>query len=200
MAGFAAGGYTLRMAQPNTPAEPGYRPAPDEGAGVELVVAASQNDVIGRGGRLPWHLREDLRRFKALTLGRHILMGRKTYQSIGRALPGRTNLVLTRAAGFVAADCRVVASLEEARRSAAGDFPLMVIGGAEVYRQSLGFAARIHLTVVHTRVEDGDTFFDGWRGPEWVETFRERHHAAEGNDWDYSFVTLERARSGGARG
>jgi dihydrofolate reductase len=199
MAGFAARGYKLRMAQPNTLPDPGHRRPALESAGVELVVAAAENDVIGRGGRLPWHLREDLRRFKALTLGRHILMGRKTYESIGRALPGRTNLVLTRAAGFEAADCTVVASVEEARRAAGIDSPLMVIGGAEVYRQSLDLAARIHLTVVHTRVEEGDTFFGGWRGPEWVETFRERHDAGEGNDWDYSFVTLERVRSGSAR-
>src|SRR5271165_130602 len=159
-------------------------------AAVELVVAVAENDVIGRGGRLPWHVREDLRRFKALTLGKPILMGRKTYESIGKALPGRTNLVLTRSAGFRAADCTVVGSLDQARLAAGADGALMVIGGAEVYRQCLPFAARIHLTLVHARVEEGDTFFAEWRGSEWRETHRERHAAGDKDDFDYSFVTL----------
>jgi dihydrofolate reductase len=173
-----------------------------ETAAVELVVAVAENDVIGRRGRLPWHLREDLRRFKALTLGKHVLMGRRTYESIGKALPGRTNLVLTRSADFRAGDCTVVGTLDEAGLAAAGaGSALMVIGGAEVYRQCLPLAARIHLTLVHTRVEEGDTFFAGWRGPEWRETFRERHAAGEQNDFDHSFITLERQpRSGTAHG
>jgi dihydrofolate reductase len=125
-------------------------------------------------------------------------MGRRTYESIGKALPGRTNLVLTRSAGFQAAECTVVGSLDEARGAVGADSALMVIGGAEVYRQCLPFAARIHLTLVHTRVEEGDTFFAGWRGPEWRETFRERHQAGEQNDFDYSFVTLERTPTGGS--
>ena len=123
-------------------------------------------------------------------------MGRRTYESIGRALPGRTNLVLTRVAGFQAADCTVVGSLDEARGAVGAESALMVIGGAEVYRQCLPAAARIHLTLVHTRVEQGDTFFAGWRGSEWRETFRERHAADDKNDFDYSFVTLERTSIG----
>src|SRR6267154_4548523 len=161
-------------------------------AALELVVAVAENDVIGRGNQLPWRLSADLRRFKSLTLGKHILMGRRTYESIGKALPGRTNLVLTRSAGFQAADCTVVGSLDQARLASGADSALMVIGGAEVYRQCLPFAARIHLTLVHARVEEGDTFFAGWRGPEWRETFRERHRAGDKNDFDYSFVTLDR--------
>jgi len=183
------------MAQPNTSGDPRCAAAFGTAA-VELVVAVAENDVIGRGGRLPWHLREDLRRFKALTLGKHILMGRRTYESIGKALPGRTNLVLTRSAGFQAADCTVVGSLDLARLAAGPDSSLMVIGGAEVYRQCLPFAARLHLTLVHARVEEGDTFFAGWRGSEWRETFRERHEAGDENDFDYSFVTLERTPIG----
>jgi dihydrofolate reductase len=183
------------MAQPYTPKD--SRCAAASGvAAVELVVAVAENDVIGRGGRLPWHLREDLRRFKALTLGKHILMGRRTYESIGKALPGRTNLVLTRVAGFQAADCTVVRSLDEARLAPGADSALMVIGGAEVYQLCLPLAARIHLTLVHVRVAEGDTFFAGWRGPEWRETFRERHEAGDQNDFDYSFVTLERTPIG----
>jgi dihydrofolate reductase len=160
-------------------------------AALELVVAVAENDVIGRGNRLPWRLSADLRRFKALTMGKPILMGRKTYESIGKALPGRANLVMTRSAGFAPADCTVVDSLDAARRAASGAV-LMVIGGAEVYRQCLALARRIHLTLVHTRVEDGDTFFAGWRGREWREVSRERHEADEKNEAAYSFVTLER--------
>jgi len=159
---------------------------------MELVVAAAENDVIGRGNALPWHLSADLRRFKAITLGHRILMGRKTQQSIGRPLPGRLNLVLSRSGGFAAPGCATVSSVEEALQ-APGAGPLMVIGGAEVYRLCLPLADRIHLTLVHARIADGDAFFAGWRGPGWRETARERHEADEKNDYPCSFVTLERA-------
>ena len=160
-------------------------------ASLEFVVAVAENDVIGRANGLPWRLSADLRRFKAITLGHSVLMGRKTFESIGRALPGRRNLVLTRKAPFAAEDCVIVDSLPAAI-AAAGDGTLMVIGGAEIYRKCLPFAAKIHLTVVHTRIADGDAFFEGWRDPAWRETFRERHRADEKNSFDYSFVTLER--------
>ncbi len=159
-------------------------------AAIELVIAVAENDVIGRGNRLPWRLAADLRRFKALTIGKPILMGRKTYESIGKALSGRLNLVLTRS-GFNPGDCRVFGALDDARRSVSAESSLMVIGGAEIYRQCLPLATRIHLTVVHGRV-DGDTFFSGWRDVEWHESFRERHPADDKNEFDYSFVTLER--------
>jgi dihydrofolate reductase len=161
-------------------------------AAVELVVAVAENDVIGRGNRLPWHLPADLRHFKALTMGHHILMGRKTYESIGKALPGRTNWVLSRSPDFAPADCNVVRTLDEARR-AVGDSPLMVIGGAEVYGLSLPIARRIHLTLVHTQVKDGDTFFAGWRDPGWAESGCELHEADDKNACAYSFITLERS-------
>ena len=109
-------------------------------AGLELVVAVAENDVIGRGNQLPWHLPADLRHFKSLTLGKPVLMGRKTYESIGKALPGRTNIVLSRAADFSPGDCVVVNTLEEARIAAGGERALMVIGGAEIYRQCLPLA------------------------------------------------------------
>jgi dihydrofolate reductase len=161
-------------------------------AALELVVAVAENDVIGRGNKLPWHLPKDLRRSKALTLGKHILMGRKTYESIGKALPGRTNLVMTRSADFDAADCTVVGTLDSARSAANAGSALMVIGGADVYRQCLPFATRIHLTLVHARIEDGDTFFAGWRDAEWRESSRERHEADDKNDFAFSFITLDR--------
>jgi dihydrofolate reductase len=159
---------------------------------VELVVAVSENDVIGRANQLPWRLPSDLRYFKALTMGHHILMGRKTYESIGKALPGRTNWVLSRSSDFKPADAKVVPTLEEARVD--GDGPLMVIGGAEVYQLCLPQARRIHLTLVHTKISDGDTFFSAWRDPKWTETHRERHDADEKNVYAYSFLTLERSR------
>jgi dihydrofolate reductase len=165
---------------------------PDALPPLELVVAVSENDVIGRGNRLPWRLPADLRRFKALTIGKPVLMGRKTFESIGKALPGRRNIVMTRAAGFTAADCTPVATLDAARLSSRDAPALMVIGGAEIYRQCLSFAARIHLTLVHTHIADGDTYFDGWRGPEWSESGRERHEADAEHSSAYSFITLDR--------
>jgi dihydrofolate reductase len=165
---------------------------------MEIVVAVSENDVIGRRNQLPWRLSADLKRFKALTMGHSILMGRKTYESIGRALPGRTNIVLSRSEGFAAADCVVVTTLDAARREADGDAGLMVIGGAQIYRECIALVTRIHLTLVHTRIEDGDAFFDAWRGPEWRETYREPHFADEKNSSAYTFLTLERSAIGGS--
>src|SRR5271163_2832160 len=133
------------------------------GAALELVVAVAENDVIGRGNQLPWHMPADLRHFKSLTLGKPVLMGRKTYESIGKALPGRTNIVLSRSASFSPGDCVVVNSLDDARIAAGAESSLMVIGGAELYRQCLPLADRIHLTLIHTRIDDGDTTFEGWR-------------------------------------
>jgi dihydrofolate reductase len=161
-------------------------------AAVELVVAVAENDVIGRGNQLPWHLPADLRHFKSLTLGKPLLMGRKTCQSIGKALPGRKNIVLSRSGFSAPPAVSVVHTLEEARL-AAGDAPqLMVIGGAEIYRQSLPLASRIHLTLVHAQIADGDTWFAGWRDREWVESSRERHEADDQHAYPYSFITLER--------
>jgi dihydrofolate reductase len=159
---------------------------------LELVVAVAENDVIGRANRLPWRLSADLRHFKALTLGKSVLMGRKTYESIGKALPGRTNIVLTSSREFDPGDCTIVGSLDAARSAAGPVSALMVIGGAQVYGQCLPFASRIHLTLVHTQIPDGDTYFSGWRDGTWRETSRERHLADDKNDFSYSFITLER--------
>src|SRR5580765_6610495 len=123
---------------------------------VSLIVAMARNGVIGRDNALPWRLAEDLRRFKAATLGKPILMGRKTFESIGHALPGRTNLVLTRDARWTAPGAVVVHSVEAALAAAQGAAELVVIGGAEVYRLVMPFARRIYLTHVHADVP-GDT-------------------------------------------
>ena len=167
-------------------------------AAIELVVAVSENDVIGRDNRLPWHLPADLKHFKALTMGHTVLMGRKTHESIGRALPGRRNVILTRSAHFTAAGCEVAASLPEARRAHAAQGTIMVIGGAQVYRECLPHAARLHLTIVHTYIADGDAVFDGWRGSAWRETARIDHPADAQNPCRYSFLTLERVRRSAA--
>jgi dihydrofolate reductase len=157
---------------------------------LELVVAVSENDVIGRANKLPWHLPADLRHFKSLTVGKPVLMGRKTYESMGKALPQRANIVLSRSAQFAPGDCQVVGTLQEAR-ALAGDV-LMVIGGAEIYRQCLPLASCIHLTLVHTRIEDGDTFFSDWRDARWHETARQRFERDDNNAHAFSFITLER--------
>jgi dihydrofolate reductase len=163
---------------------------------MEIVVAVSENDVIGRRNQLPWRLPADLKRFKTVTMGHPILMGRKTYESIGKALPGRANIVLSRSETFAPADCVVVSTLEAARREARGDAGLMVIGGAQIYKECLSFVSKIHLTLVHTRIEDGDAFFDAWRGTEWRETYREPHAADDKNSIAYTFLTLERSANG----
>lgn len=160
-------------------------------AELELVVAVAENDVIGRKNQLPWHLPADLRHFKSLTLGKYVLMGRKTYESIGKALPGRTNLVLSASSEFEPSDSIRVSSIEEAL-AAAGPQSLMVIGGARVYQQTLTLARRIHLTLVHTSIDDGDTHFAGWRDPQWCETYVLRHEPDQRHAYGYSFITLER--------
>jgi dihydrofolate reductase len=162
-------------------------------AALELVVAVAENDVIGRRNQLPWHLPADLRHFKSLTLGKPVLMGRKTYQSIGKALPGRTNIVLSRSEDFAPGDCVVVKTLDDARIAAGAQKAIMVIGGAEIYRQCLPLASRIHLTLVHTHIEDGDTIFADWRGAEWDEASREHHESDDKNAYSYSFITLVRS-------
>jgi dihydrofolate reductase len=168
-------------------------------AALELVVAVAENDVIGRRYQLPWHLPADLRHFKSLTLGKPVLMGRKTYESIGKALPGRTNIVLSRSEDFAPGDCVVVKTLDDARIAAGAQTALMVIGGAEIYRQCLPFATRIHLTLVHAQIEDGDTFFAGWRGAEWNETSREYHESDDKNACPYSFIALVRSAAAAPR-
>jgi dihydrofolate reductase len=162
---------------------------------VALIAAVAENGVIGRDGDLPWRLPADLKRFRALTLGHHVVMGRATHESIGRALPGRTNLVLTSRPERVAAGCRAVATLDEALRVArdAGESECFVIGGAHVYAQALPLADRIYLTRVAATV-DGDAFFPSLDAARWVETAREEHAADAEHAYALAFTLLE-ARS-----
>jgi dihydrofolate reductase len=160
---------------------------------VSIVVATDEHGGIGLEGRLPWHLPNDLKRFKALTMGKPIVMGRRTFDSIGRALPGRTNIVVSRQPGLRIDGCIVVPSLEAALEVAGEAGECCVIGGAEIYRLALPLAETLHLTRVHATV-GADTFFPVIDAAEWEEIAREECSADERHAYPYSFVTLRRAR------
>ena len=161
---------------------------------VSIIVAIDDRGGIGRDGQLPWRLPEDLQRFKRITMGKPIVMGRRTWESIGRPLPGRHNIVISRQPGLVAHGATVTGSLEAALL-AAGDVPeVCVIGGAEIYRLALPLAQEIHLTRVHARV-DADTFFPALDPAEWEEIGREDRPADERHPFPCSFVKLVRVRS-----
>ena len=139
---------------------------------LSLIVAASRNGVIGAGGKLPWRLPADLKRFKEITLGHPILMGRKTFESIGKPLPGRANIVITRQKGFQACGATVAHSLEEALQICEGRDEVFVIGGAEIYKEALPLANRIYLTRIEQDFEGDTTLFE--IDPKlWKETTRE---------------------------
>ena len=158
---------------------------------VSLIVATAPDGAIGKDNRIPWHLPADLARFKRLTMGRPIVMGRKTYETIGRPLPGRRNIVMTRQPDYRAEGCEVVGSLDEAL-ARAGDGEVFVIGGADVYRAALPRASRIHLTRVDGLFE-ADTFFPDIDEREWREVERVPGTVDDRNRHAHVFVTLERA-------
>ena len=153
---------------------------------VSLVAALARNRVIGAGNRLPWHLPEDLKRFKRLTMGSPVIMGRRTHESIGRPLPGRRNIVVTRQAGARWDGCEVARSLDAAIALAGNAPEVFVIGGAELYRLALPRADRLHLTLIDAD-HRGDAFFPAFDPADWRETAREPGAG-------FAFVTYERAR------
>lgn len=155
------------------------------------VVAVSDNGVIGRDNRLPWHLPDDLKRFRSLTMGHALLMGRRTFESIGRPLPGRRNLVLTRDPGWQAPGCEAVPTPAAALAAVGGEGRLFVIGGASVYRACWPLVARVELTEVHATIA-GDTRLAGFDRTAWREVFREEHAADARHEYPFSFVTLAR--------
>ncbi len=159
---------------------------------IVLVVAMSENRVIGRDGGLPWHISGDLKHFKAVTMGHPIIMGRKTWQSIGRPLPGRDNIVITRDSEFSADGATVVKSIDAAlaRCRDAGAAAAMIIGGGQIYAETMPMATHLELTEVHANV-DGDTYFPEVDPAEWMETAR-TPVAAAGDSPAHSFVTLVR--------
>jgi len=163
-----------------------------------VIVAVAENGVIGRDNGLPWHLPEDLRYFRRITMGKPIVMGRKTFESLGRALPGRTNIVISRNAQFAPADVLPAASLDEALALAGrladeqGAGEVVVIGGAQIYALALPRADRLYLTRVHASVE-GDAVLPPVDWTQWTETSCERHAASGDNPHEFSFVVYDRA-------
>lgn len=152
-----------------------------------------RNRLIGRGNALPWRLPADLKHFKAVTLGKPVLMGRKTYESIGRPLPGRHNIVVSRNADFSAPGCTVVSSTDAALQ-AAGDAPeIMIIGGAQLYVELLPRVQRVYLTRIDAAF-DGDAWFPMLDSHAWREVERSDHGADEANPFGYSFLVLERCQ------
>ncbi len=159
---------------------------------ISAIVAISKNNVIGRDGHLPWHLSADLKRFKAITTGHSIILGRKNYDDIGRPLPNRTNYVLTRNANFEAPGCTVCNSLAQAVESAqsAGESECFIIGGAAVYREAMPLVKKMYVTRVESDV-DGDVFFPEW-GEGWRKVSEESFPADEKNDFPTVFEVWER--------
>ena len=158
---------------------------------VTLIVAADRRGVIGRDGGLPWHLPDELKRFKARTMGKPIVMGRKTWDSIGKPLPGRHNIVITRQPSLVLDGATVVDSLEAALRAAGAVPEVCVIGGAEIFMLALPVATTVELTVVEAEV-GGDTVLPAFDVADWVETSREPHPADPRHHYPFTFVTLRR--------
>jgi dihydrofolate reductase len=158
---------------------------------ISLIVAMAQNGVIGRDNSLPWRLPDDLKRFRAFTLGKPILMGRKTFESIGRPLPGRINLVLTRDRSWYAEGVIAVHSVEEALTQAGSSDELVAIGGAEIYRLVLPFARRIYLTHVHADVP-GNITFPEFDSTQWADVEYASQPADDEHAYPLTFVTLER--------
>lgn len=158
---------------------------------ISLIVAMDRNRLIGRGNALPWHLPADLQHFKAVTMAKPIIMGRKTYESIGRSLPGRHNIVISGNATFTAPGCTVVDSLDAARAAAGAVAEVMIIGGAQLYTEALPHAQRIYLTRIDAEF-DGDAWFPPLNADVWRECRREEHGPDERNPYPYTFLVLER--------
>lgn len=159
---------------------------------ISIIAAVAKNGVIGRGGRLPWHLPADLKYFKALTLGHHIIMGRKTFESLGKPLPGRTNVVVTRQAEYRAPGAVVTGSVEQAIAACAGDTEIFIIGGAELFAQAMDRADRLYLTEIQRDFE-GDVRFPEYDRSRWREVSREKHKLDDAESLEYHFAVYERA-------
>jgi dihydrofolate reductase len=164
---------------------------------IVFVVAVAENGVIGRGNAMPWRLKSDLQRLKKMTLGKPVVMGRKTFASIGKPLPGRTNIVVTRDSNFKVDGVVVATSLDVAHTMATEDAlrrnvtEIMVLGGADIFAQWMNIADRLEVTEVHAEPE-GDTRLDPFDKAEWQEVARERHAKADTDSADYSYVTYRR--------
>lgn len=161
---------------------------------VSLIVAMDKQRVIGYQNKMPWHIPADLAHFKKITLGKPIVMGRKTFESIGRSLPGRRNVVISRQADLSLSGCEVVHSLSQAYALLKSESEIMIIGGSEIFQQALPDAKRLYLTIInHTFV--GDTYFPEFDFNDWVEITREDHPADSKNSFSYQFITLEKTKT-----
>ena len=159
---------------------------------ISIVVAIADNNVIGKDNQLIWHLPADLRHFKQKTMGHPMIMGRKTFESIGKPLPGRTTIIVTRQQDYSAAGCIVTNSVQEAIEKARElDEQVSIVGGAEIYRQALPFVDHLYLTRVH-HTFDGDTFFPELNEAEWEQISAEAHAPDEKNKYPYTFLELRR--------
>jgi dihydrofolate reductase len=158
---------------------------------VSIIAAMDRNRLIGNKNQLPWHLPADLAHFKKVTMGKPVIMGRKTFESIGRPLPGRTNIVLTRSADFHAEHVRVAHSLQQALEYSTGNDEVMIIGGSSIYELALPEATRLYMTYVHETYQ-GDAWFPEFDLGQWRVIASEQHAADQKNSCDYSFVTYER--------
>ena len=158
---------------------------------ISVIAAIAQNGAIGCHNKLIWHIAEDLRRFKAVTTGHPVVMGRRTFESIGRPLPGRTNVVLSRSPGYSAEGVVTAGSLEEAVKMFPSGEEIFIIGGGELYRQAMPLADRFYPTVVHADYA-GDTYFPEWDPAQWRLAFEERHEKGEKFDKPFTFYRYER--------
>ena len=161
---------------------------------VTLVAAMTEDRVIGRDNTLPWHLPADLRHFKRVTMGKPMIMGRRTWESVGTALPGRRTIVVTRQEGYQAPGADVAGSLDAALALVAGDPEVCIVGGARIYEQALPLADRMELTIIHARGIEGDSHFPAWEPGDWILVNQREHPADDQHRWAMSFRTLERAR------
>lgn len=158
---------------------------------ISIIVAMDRNRLIGSRNQLPWRLPADLRRFKQITMGHPIIMGRKTHESIGKALPGRENIVVSRTKGYRSAGCTVVSSLDAALATSSSADEVMIIGGATLYEQALPRTQCIYMTRID-HAFDGDAWFPELDAKEWLEIIRDDHAADAENPYRYSFITMER--------
>ena len=160
---------------------------------ITVIVAASENNIIGNDNKLIWHLSDDLKRFKNLTKGHHVIMGRKTFESMPRALPNRTNVIITRKANYIAKDAIVTNSLESALSIASDDPQPFIIGGGEIYKIALDYSDRIELTRVHDNFE-GDTVFPEIDKEKWIESNRIEKKKDESHNYDFTFITYNKIK------
>ena len=160
---------------------------------ISLIVAFDENRLIGNNNQLPWHLPADLKHFKTITMGHHMIMGRKTYDSIGKPLPGRISVIVTRQRDLHIDDCIVVNTIEEALEKCNTQEEVFIIGGAQIFNYTLPAATDLYVTQIHHQFE-GDTWFPEISDKDWMEVSREKIKADEKNKWDYSFIQYTRRK------